>query len=158
MFGRATGSLLGLVALAVALATMSAPPSSAAAVVAAPAGSADLSISAPEVKHVKPGRWVPVKVTIANQDTDAVGNVRLQLSGAGIKLKSTSVDYGTLSPGASATRTVRVRVAGKNERLLTYGITADVTSYAYASTRLLPIYKRKAPVTGKYQGRRPGGR
>ena len=125
--------------------------------VAQRAGIVELAVKAPVKRHLKLRQWIKIRVKVTNRDTIAARNVKLRATGPGVKFAKRPLAYGALAPGQSKVRVLRVRVLTKPERLISYGLSAtNADVYTYESTRLLPTYKRKLAVPGRYAGKGSG--
>ncbi|WP_157073210.1 CARDB domain-containing protein [Kribbia dieselivorans] len=98
------------------------------------------------------GTYSKVRVTVRNRGKGDATNVRVRLSGSGLKMLSTSKSLGTIEPNRSASHVFKVRVASGSKRTLTAKATAT-GGYAHSATTTMvikPRPKKYASLTGRY--------
>ncbi|WP_068399266.1 hypothetical protein [Kribbia dieselivorans] len=110
-----------------------------------------VSLGAPLQGDYK-GTYTKVKVVVRNTGKGEATNVRVRLSGTGLKMLSTSTTLGTIRPGYGTSHTFKVRVSSGTKRTLKATATASGGHSASGTTAMVvkPRPTKYTSLTGRY--------
>lgn len=107
-------------------------------------GAADVATTA--------GKYTKVRVTVKNSGNGAATNVKVTLTGKGLRFAKRTVALGAIPAGREKTKIVKVRLIGSKARTLKAAATATGKLRATASATVLRTKKTTRPksLTGRY--------